>query len=68
MTRDELRPVRLQLELLKPQLVLDERGINSTIVMFGRARIPAPEHRDGASPDSRRAVALLRRGPPLRPR
>ena len=27
MMREELRPVRLQLELLKPQLVLDERGI-----------------------------------------
>ena len=44
--RDELRPVRLQLELLKPQLIMDERGIASTVVMFGGARIPAPEHRD----------------------
>ncbi|EEW24523.1 LOG family protein [Rhodobacter ferrooxidans] len=43
MTRSDLRPVRLQLELLKPQLVLDERGINSTIVMFGSARIPDPD-------------------------
>ncbi|MBN2630311.1 MAG: LOG family protein [Rhodobacteraceae bacterium] len=41
MTRAELRPVRLQLELLKPQLVMDERGIESTIVLFGGARIPA---------------------------
>jgi hypothetical protein len=40
--RDELRPVRLQLELLKPQLEMDERGIESTVVMFGGARIPAP--------------------------
>jgi uncharacterized protein (TIGR00730 family) len=39
MTREELRPVRLQLELLKPQLVMDERGIESTIVMFGGARL-----------------------------
>jgi uncharacterized protein (TIGR00730 family) len=46
--RDELRPVRLQLELLKPQLIMDERGIESTVVMFGGARIPAPEHRDHA--------------------
>lgn len=43
MTREELRPVRLQLELLKPQMVMDERGIRSTIVLFGGARIPAPE-------------------------
>jgi len=48
MKREELRPVRLQLELLKPQLIMDERGIESTIVMFGGARIPAPEHRDTA--------------------
>ncbi|TGD65682.1 LOG family protein [Tabrizicola sp. WMC-M-20] len=41
MTREELRPVRLQLELLKPQVVMDERGIESTIVLFGGARIPA---------------------------
>lgn len=40
--RDELRPVRLQLELLKPQLMLDEAGIESTIVLFGGARIPEP--------------------------
>lgn len=40
--RDELRPVRLQLELLKPQMLMDERGILSTVVLFGGARIPAP--------------------------
>ncbi|TQS71336.1 TIGR00730 family Rossman fold protein [Rhodobacteraceae bacterium] len=46
--REELRPVRLQLELLKPELVMNERGIDSTVVMFGGARIPAPEHKDQA--------------------
>ena len=46
--REELRAVRLQLELLKPQMILDERGIESTVVMFGGARIPAPEDKDGA--------------------
>lgn len=40
--RDELRPVRLQLELLKPELLLAEREIGSTIVLFGGARIPEP--------------------------
>jgi len=40
--RDELRPVRLQLELLKPDLGLREHGIESTIVVFGSARVPAP--------------------------
>ncbi len=55
--RDELRPVRLQLELLKPQLGLDERGITSTIVLFGGARIPRPEDRDGARSDTLRDMS-----------
>jgi len=42
LTREELRPVRLQLELLKPQMLLDEQGIESTVVVFGSARIPEP--------------------------
>ncbi len=55
--RDELRPVRLQLELLKPQLGLDERGITSTIVLFGGARIPRPEDRDDARSDTLRDMS-----------
>ena len=43
MLRDELRPVRLQLELLKPELAMTERGIRSTVVVFGGARIPEPD-------------------------
>ncbi len=46
--RDELRPVRLQLELLKTELLLDEHRIESTIVLFGGARIPDPEHKSKA--------------------
>ncbi|MEE9452898.1 MAG: LOG family protein [Paracoccaceae bacterium] len=45
---DELRPVRLQLELLKPEMVLAEKGIESTVVLFGGARIPDPAHKDKA--------------------
>ncbi len=37
--RDELRPVRLQLELLKPELVQLEQNIQSTVVIFGSARV-----------------------------
>ena len=40
--RDDLRPVRFQLELLKPQLLLDEANIASTFVVYGSARIPEP--------------------------
>ena len=41
--RDELRPVRLQLELLKPELILQEQHIESTVVVYGSARITDPE-------------------------
>jgi uncharacterized protein (TIGR00730 family) len=37
--RDELRPVRLQLELFKPELAFQEHQILSTIVVFGGTRI-----------------------------
>ena len=40
--RDELRPVRFQLELLKPEMLLDEARVGSTLVMYGSARIPSP--------------------------
>ena len=43
MLRDELRPVRFQLELLKPEMLLEEANIGSTLVFYGSARIPAPE-------------------------
>ncbi|KEJ97132.1 hypothetical protein SAMN05444149_104283 [Pseudosulfitobacter pseudonitzschiae] len=48
MCREELRPVRLQLELMKPALMLDEQGVKSTIVLFGGARIPSPARKDTA--------------------
>ena len=44
--RDELRPVRFQLELLKPELLLNEANIGSTFVFYGSARIPSPETAD----------------------
>src|SRR6056297_1466581 len=46
--RDELRPVRLQLELLKPELAMNEAGVDSTVVLFGGARIPAPVNAEKA--------------------
>jgi uncharacterized protein (TIGR00730 family) len=41
--RDELRGTRLQLEFLKPDLLMRDRGIAATVVVFGSARIPSPE-------------------------
>lgn len=37
--REELRPIRIGLELLKPELIQREQGIQSTIVVFGSARL-----------------------------
>ena len=59
--RDDLRPVRFQLELLKPELLLEEAKIASTFVMYGSARIPEPAKAHAmlemASDDTARAIA-----------
>lgn len=72
--RDELRPLRLQLELLKPELIQREEGIRSSIVVFGSARLVEPAQAkenltraeaDLAArpndPDRRQAVEVARR-------
>ncbi|MFH1726290.1 MAG: TIGR00730 family Rossman fold protein [Elusimicrobiota bacterium] len=43
MEREELRPIRMHLEILRPEMELTELDIRSTIVVFGSARIKAPE-------------------------
>jgi len=59
--RPDLRPVRFQLELLKPQLFLDEARIGSVFVFYGSARIPEPSLADAlveaATTDEERLVA-----------
>jgi len=59
--REDLRPVRFQLELLKPELLLDEARVGSTFVFYGSARIPDPDDADAliaaATTDQQRAVA-----------
>ena len=56
-----LRPVRFQLELLKPELLMNEAKIGSTFVFYGSARIPEPAMADalvaGATTDEQRAIA-----------
>jgi uncharacterized protein (TIGR00730 family) len=42
LTSEDIRGVRFQLEYLKPEFRLREHGINSTVVLFGGARIPEP--------------------------
>src|ERR1043165_6817795 len=59
--REDLRPVRFELELLKPELLLNEARIASTFVFYGSARIPAPDAADAliaaATNDEQQAVA-----------
>ncbi len=63
MLREELRPVRFQLELLKPEMLLDEAGVGSTLVMYGSARIPSPEEAEAkvanASPENKAVAERL---------
>ncbi len=59
--RPDLRPVRFQLELLKPELFLDEQKIGSTFVFYGSARVPEPTKArallEAATDDTSRKIA-----------
>jgi len=64
--REEIRPVRMQLELLKPEMIQNELGIESTLVIFGSARIVAPDVAqrlvdDARSANNATALALAQR-------
>jgi uncharacterized protein (TIGR00730 family) len=72
LSQKDLRPLRLQLELLKPERILREQGIESTIVVFGSARITDQETARArlaaleqtvaaATPPTERELALSRR-------
>ncbi|PLK27294.1 TIGR00730 family Rossman fold protein [Novosphingobium sp. TH158] len=58
--REELRPVRFQLELLKTEMLMEEARIGSTLVCYGSARIPEAAEADALianAPPERRTVA-----------
>lgn len=55
--RNELRGVRLQLELLKPDLVQQDLGVCSTVVIFGSTRIPEPAAAKAALVEAEQAAA-----------
>src|SRR5262245_66125303 len=55
--RPELRPVRVQLELLKPELALFEHGIISTVVVFGSTQIVERERAEARAAAARAALA-----------
>ena len=54
----ECRGIRLQLEYLKPELQLIKKGVLSTIVLFGSARIKSPEEA-AAALSAAKVAALL---------
>lgn len=68
--QDALRPLRLQLELLKPEQALQDEGVHSTVVVFGsarisdadtaRARLATLEREDAEDPDSPARTRALR--------
>ncbi|MGR9072121.1 MAG: LOG family protein [Gammaproteobacteria bacterium] len=66
--RDELRPVRLQLELLKPELIQQEHRIRATVVVFGSARIPDAESAKTNLINAERALRLNPDDPKLKRR
>ena len=53
---EELRPIRLQLEMRKPELIQNREGIRSTDVVFGSARIPHPDNTDALMKDVETAL------------
>ncbi|QXQ04757.1 LOG family protein [Sphingosinicellaceae bacterium] len=57
--KDEMRPVRLQLEMAKADLALSEAGIKSMFVFYGSARIPAPEDAQGLIDAAKTPEALV---------
>lgn len=55
--RPEVRSYRLALEYVKPQLIQNDMHVNSTIVVFGSARIPSPERSEAALAEAETALA-----------
>jgi uncharacterized protein (TIGR00730 family) len=68
LSRDELRPVRLQLELLKPEIIQQEEGISSTVVVFGSARLVEPREARRRLDEAEAALAAAPRDPDLQRR
>lgn len=60
---EELRGVRLMLELNKPESVLQQHGIEHTVVMFGSARTPTPEMVAAAETELAHQLAIAPQNP-----
>ena len=55
--KEELRPRRLEMELLKPEMMLDEAGIKSTVVAFGGTQVAPKEEGERLMAEAKAAVA-----------
>ena len=56
MSQEDLRPLRLEMELLKPEMILDELGIKSTIVIFGGTQVAPREEGEQMLADAEEAI------------
>ncbi len=66
--RDEVRPSRLQLEFLKPEVLFKEQGVCDTIVVFGGTRIVEPAVARLRVEQARQALEQNPQDPTLRSR
>ncbi|MEL7499310.1 MAG: LOG family protein [Planctomycetota bacterium] len=57
MAMEDLRPLRLEMELLKPEMILDELGIQSTIVIFGGTQIKPADEAAAMHKEAQAAIA-----------
>ena len=54
---DDLRPLRLEMELLKPEMLMDQCGIKSTIVVFGGTQVAPREEGERLMAEAKEAIA-----------
>lgn len=54
---EDLRPIRLELELLKPEMFLDALGIKSTIVVFGGTQVAPRDEGEQMMEEAKAAIA-----------
>lgn len=54
---EDLRPMRLQLELLKPEVMMEEAGIHSSVVVFGGTQVDSKRQAEARLEDAQRALA-----------
>lgn len=53
---EELRPLRLEMELLKPEMILDEKGIKSTVVIFGGTQVAPRDQAEEMMEEAKAAI------------